>query len=90
MKKLLSLLALGCVFCLSHTTSFADPIPDGCKTGGFAIGCQAWTFNQFTVLEAIDKTADAACGKVHRVFPWPEIQPRPAGCKIRPKRHRRI
>ena len=33
---------------------------------GFAIGCQAWTFNHFTVTEAIDKTA-AVGGKVgHR------------------------
>jgi sugar phosphate isomerase/epimerase len=37
----------------------AGPIPDDCKIGGFALGCQAWTFNKFTVLEAIDKTADA-------------------------------
>ena len=36
----------------------ADPIPDSLKQGGFAIGCQAWTFNHFTVLEAIDKTAE--------------------------------
>jgi sugar phosphate isomerase/epimerase len=46
----------------------AEPIPDNCKTGGFAVGCQAWTFNQYTVLEAIDKTAEAG-GKVIEFFP---------------------
>jgi len=53
---------------LSGMTSFAAPIPDDCKTGGFAIGCQAWTFNHFTVMEAIDKTA-AAGGKVIEFYP---------------------
>src|SRR6202000_1845623 len=45
------------------TSAVAVPIPDSCRTGGFAVGCQAWTFKQFTVMEAIDKTADAG-GKV--------------------------
>ncbi len=33
------------------------PIPDECKINGFAIGCQAYTFNRFTAFEAIEKTA---------------------------------
>src|SRR5687768_14759966 len=37
----------------------AAPIPDDHKTGGFAIGCQAYSFNKFTVFEAIEKTAEA-------------------------------
>jgi sugar phosphate isomerase/epimerase len=45
------------------TSAVAVPIPDSCRTGGFAVGCQAWTFNHFTVFEAIDKTAEAG-GKV--------------------------
>ncbi len=44
------------------------PIPDEYKTSGFAIGCQAYTFNHFTVFEAIEKTA-AAGGKVIEFFP---------------------
>jgi sugar phosphate isomerase/epimerase len=43
-------------------------IPDEYKTGGFAIGCQAYTFNRFTVFEAIEKTA-AAGGKVIEFYP---------------------
>ena len=34
-------------------------IPDECKTGGFAIGCIAYTFDRFTLLEALEKTAEA-------------------------------
>ena len=43
-------------------------IPDSCKQNGFAIGCQAWTFKEFTVFEAIEKTAQAG-GKVIELFP---------------------
>jgi sugar phosphate isomerase/epimerase len=43
--------------------SAAEPIPDACKTGGFAIGCIAYTFDHFTMFEAIEKTAQAG-GKV--------------------------
>lgn len=56
MKKQFAYLAVACGL-LPGMTSFAAPIPEDCKTGGFAIGCQAWTFNHFTVMEAIDKTA---------------------------------
>jgi len=34
-------------------------IPDEYKTGGFFIGCQAYTFNRYTLFEAIEKTAQA-------------------------------
>jgi sugar phosphate isomerase/epimerase len=43
-------------------------IPDTAKQNGFAIGCQAWTFKEFTVFEAIEKTAQAG-GKVIELFP---------------------
>lgn len=43
-------------------------IPDEYKQGGFAIGCQAYTFNRYTVFEAIEKTAEAG-GKVIEFFP---------------------
>lgn len=47
-------------------------IPDEYKTGGFFIGCQAYTFNRFTVFEAIEKTA-AAGGKVIEFFPGQKL-----------------
>lgn len=45
-----------------------DAIPKDCKTGGFFIGCQAYTFNRFTVFEAIEKTAEVG-GKVIEFYP---------------------
>lgn len=54
-------------------TSFGEPIPETCKTaGGFAIGCQAWTFNRFSVFEAIDKTAEAG-GTVIELYPGQKL-----------------
>src|ERR1700759_5195131 len=57
-------------FCLLAGLSLRaeNKIPDDCKTGGFFLGCQAWTFNRFTVFEAIEKTA-AAGGKVIEFYP---------------------
>ena len=52
----------------------ANPIPEDSKTGGFAIGCQAWTFRHYTVLEAIDKTAQAG-GKVIEFYPGQIFSP---------------
>jgi sugar phosphate isomerase/epimerase len=43
-------------------------IPDEYKVCGFAIGCQAYSFNRFTAFEAIDKTAQAG-GKVIEFYP---------------------
>jgi sugar phosphate isomerase/epimerase len=45
-----------------------NKIPPECSTGGFFIGCQAYTFNHFTVFEAIQKTAEAG-GKVIEFYP---------------------
>jgi sugar phosphate isomerase/epimerase len=43
-------------------------IPDEYRIGGFAVGCQAYTFNRFTAFEAIEKTA-AAGGRVVEFYP---------------------
>jgi sugar phosphate isomerase/epimerase len=69
-RTLLSLasMSLG-LLCISSASLRAEvTIPDENKTGGFAIGCQAYTFRLFTVFEAIDKTADAG-GRVIEFFP---------------------
>lgn len=52
----------------------AIPIPTDCLTGGFAVGCQAWTFNQFSVFEAIEITALCG-GKVIELFPGQKLSP---------------
>ncbi len=47
-------------------------IPDEYKQGGFAIGCQAYTFNRFSAFEAIEKTAQAG-GKVIEFYPGQKL-----------------
>jgi sugar phosphate isomerase/epimerase len=49
-----------------------NKIPDEYKTGDFFIGCQAYTFNKFTVFEAIEKAADAG-GKVIEFYPGQKL-----------------
>jgi hypothetical protein len=54
-------------------------IPNEYKTGGFFIGCQAYTFDRFTLFEAIEKTAQAG-GKVIEISPGKKLSPaEPAG-----------
>ena len=48
-------------------------IPDDCKTSGFALGCQAWSWNHFTVMEAIEKTAEVG-GKVIEFYPGQRLR----------------
>jgi sugar phosphate isomerase/epimerase len=50
----------------------ANLIPADCKTGGFFVGCQAYTFNRFTLFEAIEKTAQAG-GKVIEFYPGQKL-----------------
>jgi len=52
----------------------AGPIPAEYRIGGWALGCQAYTFNRFSVMEAIEKTA-AAGGKVIEFFPGQRLSP---------------
>jgi sugar phosphate isomerase/epimerase len=68
-KKFPSLLLLSLVL---GAFAHAAPIPDEYKTNGFAIGLQAYTFNRFTVFEAIEKTAEAG-GKVIEFYPGQKL-----------------
>lgn len=70
-------------FALAFLTTapvFAEPIPDSHKQNGFAIGCQAYTFNRYSVFEAIEKTA-AAGGKVIEFYPGQKLSPEEPGTK---------
>jgi sugar phosphate isomerase/epimerase len=49
-----------------------NKIPAEYQTGGFFIGCQAYTFNRFTVFEAIEKTAQSG-GKVIEFYPGQKL-----------------
>ena len=44
------------------------------KTGGFLLGCQAWCFNHYTVMEAIEKAAQTG-GKTIEFFPGQALSP---------------
>jgi len=66
---------------VSSALQSAEPIPDDHKINGFAIGCQAYTFNRFTAFEAIEKTA-AAGGKVIEFYPGQKLSPAEPGLKV--------
>ena len=59
----------------------AAPIPARCNTSGFALGCQAYTFKDFTAFEAIDMTAEAG-GKVIEFFPGQKLSADRPGVKL--------
>lgn len=59
---------------LSLTVQAENKIPEECKTGGFFIGCQAYTFNRYSVFEAIQKTAETG-GKVIEFYPGQKLSP---------------
>jgi sugar phosphate isomerase/epimerase len=77
MKKIiLTSLCLTALGAWGGGAALAQPaIPAACKQGGFAIGCQAYTFNRFTVFEAIEKTA-AAGGRVIEFYPGQRLSPK--------------
>jgi sugar phosphate isomerase/epimerase len=54
---------------LSVTVRAGTPLDDSRKVGGFIIGCEAYSFNKFTALEAIEKTK-ATGGKTIEFFSW--------------------
>ena len=74
LKQLLTLGAGWAAITLTATVSLRaeNAIPADCQTGGFFIGCQAYTFNRFSVFEAIEKTAEAG-GKVIEFYPGQKL-----------------
>ena len=77
----IQIIHLALALCCAGYTASGTPIPDTCLTGGLALGCQAWTFKEFSVLEAIDKTA-AAGGKVIEFYPGQKFSPDQPGVKF--------
>ena len=77
MNTISKLFACACALLVSGaavTTLQATPIPDDCKSGDFAIGCQAWSFNRYTVMDAIRKTSEVG-GKVIEFYPGQKLSP---------------
>src|SRR6266850_842177 len=71
-KKLTALLTVGFLLTLTTDPLFAPPIPAEAKVGGFGLGAQAYTFNRFSVFEAIEKTAQAG-GKTIEFYPGQKL-----------------
>lgn len=65
---------LAAVLLLASPALYAAEIPDQFKIGGFALGCQAWSFNRYTAYEAIEKTAEVG-GKVIEFYPGQRLRP---------------
>src|SRR5271170_3017644 len=59
-------------FAAIYSSRAENKIPAEYATSGFFIGCQAYTFNHFTVFEAIEKTAQAG-GKVIEFYPGQKL-----------------
>lgn len=79
--QLADLTAIATALSFAGLTVAAAPIPENCLTGGIALGCQAWTFREFTVMEAIQKTAEAG-GKVIEFYPDQKFSPEQPGLKF--------
>src|SRR5580658_4864954 len=78
-KLCLTLAAALCAFTVPQLS--AMDIPAQYDTGGFALGVQAWTFNDFTAFEAIDKTVEAG-GKVIEFYPGQKLSADRPGAKL--------
>ena len=77
----LNLLLAGAIGALGILRLSAMDIPAQYDTSGFALGVQAWTFNDFTAFEAIDKTVEAG-GKVIEFFPGQRLSADRPGAKL--------
>ena len=71
-KSIVLNLCVGLTAMLTTATVSAAKIPDEYRIGSFAMGCQAYTFNRFSVFEAIEKTEQAG-GKVIEFYPGQKL-----------------
>jgi sugar phosphate isomerase/epimerase len=69
MKSLLTLLTA-----LALSSHAPAELPDSAKVGHFYAGCQAYSFRLFSVMEAIEKTAEAG-GKTIQFYPRQSLSP---------------
>jgi len=81
MKPVSAVAAAIALACVVAPKALCVPIPDDCKIGGFALGCQAYTFNRFSAFEAIEKTAQAG-GKTIEFYPGQKLSPDKPNVKL--------
>ena len=71
-----------CALVLSALPSRGEvQIPEDHRVGGFALGCQAYSFHRFSVYEAIEKTANVG-GKVIEFFPGQQLSKEDPNLKL--------
>lgn len=66
---------------IAGVTAAAGTIPEEYRIGGFAIGCQAYSFNQFSAFEAMEKTASAG-GKIIEFYPGQSLSKEEPNLKV--------
>jgi sugar phosphate isomerase/epimerase len=71
MKKRYTLALAAVAF---STLLHADPIPEALRQNGWFIGCQAYTFKNFTAFDAIAKTKEAG-GNMIEFYPGQAMKP---------------
>ncbi|MEX2633775.1 MAG: sugar phosphate isomerase/epimerase family protein [Balneolales bacterium] len=73
---LLSAISISCAPQVENTSveSIQLEIPNEYKVGGFAVGPQAYTFNRFTVMEAIENAARMG-GRIIELYPGQRLSP---------------
>ncbi len=59
---------------LGQKQDYAKSVPAEYRVGGFALGCQAYSFNRFTFVEAVDKTRETGC-RVMEMYPGQKFSP---------------
>ncbi|HEY3864359.1 MAG TPA: sugar phosphate isomerase/epimerase [Verrucomicrobiae bacterium] len=75
------LILAGVLCALTAAQLSAMDIPPQYDTGGFALGCQAYTFNHYSAFEAIDKTVEAG-GKMIEFYPGQKLSADRPGAKL--------
>lgn len=80
MRILKNIIVSAALLAASLNLQAENPIPAESKQGGFAVGCQAYTFRFFSAMEAIQKTAEAG-GRVIEFYPGQRFSKEEANLK---------
>lgn len=82
LQRFSTMIVASVALCVAGRTVMAEnAIPAEYKQGGFFVGCQAWTWNHFSVMEAIEKTASAG-GKIIEFYPGQVVSKEDPNAKL--------
>jgi sugar phosphate isomerase/epimerase len=74
-------IGLAAMAALGTARAKSADIPADCRIGGFAIGCQAWSFHQYSAFVAIERTAETG-GKVIELVPGQKLSEGQPGASV--------